>query len=106
MRAVERSRSALSLWRGEALADVADDSASLRLEAERLEELRLAALELRIGTELELGSTEGLVEELGTLVRVHPYRERFWRLLMLALYRVERQADALAAYQRARFAAG
>ncbi len=102
MRAVERSRSALSLWRGEALADVADDSASLRLEAERLEELRLAALELRIGTELELGSIEQLVEELATLVRVHPYRERFWRLLMLALYRVERQADALAAYQRAR----
>ena len=45
---------------------------------------------------------EGLVEELATLVRAHPYRERFWRLLMLALYRVERQADALAAYQRAR----
>jgi predicted ATPase/DNA-binding SARP family transcriptional activator len=102
MRAVERSRAALSLWRGAALADVADDSASLRLEAERLEELRLAALELRIGAELELGSIEGLVEELATLVRVHPYRERFWRLLMLALYRVERQADALAAYQRAR----
>ena len=103
MRAVERSRAALSLWRGEALADVADDGAGLlRLEAERLEELRLAALELRIGAELELGPAEGLVEELATLVRAHPYRERFWRLLMLALYRVDRQADALAAYQRAR----
>ena len=103
MRAVERSRAALSLWRGEALADVADDGAGLlRLEAERLEELRLAALELRIGAELELGPAEGLVEELAMLVRAHPYRERFWRLLMLALYRVERQADALAAYHRAR----
>jgi predicted ATPase/DNA-binding SARP family transcriptional activator len=101
MRTVERSRAALSLWRGEALAGVADDGL-LRLEAERLEELRLAALELRIGSELELGSAEGLVEELATLVRAHPYRERFWRLLMLALYRVDRQADALAAYQRAR----
>jgi len=103
MRAVERSRAALALWRGAALADVAGDGAGLlRLEAERLEELRLAALELRIEAELELGPAEGLVEELGTLVRAHPYRERFWRLLMLALYRAERQADALAAYQRAR----
>lgn len=103
MRAAERSRAALSLWRGEALADVADGGAGLLgLEAERLEELRLAALELRIGAELELGPVEGLVEELGTLVRAHPYRERLWRLLMLALYRAERQADALAAYQRAR----
>ena len=103
MRAVERSRAALSVWRGEALADVVDDGAGLlRLEAERLEELRLAALELRIEAELELGPGEGLVEELTTLVRAHPYRERFWRLLMLALYRIDRQADALAAYQQAR----
>ena len=103
LRAVERSRAALSLWRGEALADVADDGAGLlRLEAERLEQLRLATLELRIGAELELGPAEGLVEELAMLVRAHPYRERFWRLLMLALYRVDRQADALAAYHRAR----
>ena len=103
MRAVERSREALSLWRGEALADVADEgSGLLHLEAERLGELRLAVLELRIGGELELGAVEELVEELATLVRAHPYRERFWRLLMLALYWVERQADALAAYQRAR----
>ena len=103
LRAVERSRVALSLWRGEALADVVDAGAGLlRLEADRLEELRLAALELRIGVELELGPAEGLVEELTTLVRAQPYRERFWRLLMLALYRADRQADALAAYQRAR----
>ena len=103
MRAVERSRAALSLWRGDALADVAGDGAGLlRLEADRLEELRLATLELRIEAELELGPTEGLVEELSTLVQTHPYRERFWRLLMLALYRGERQADALATYQRAR----
>ena len=96
-RAVEGGVVALG---GEALADVADDGAGLlRLEAERLEELRLAALELRIGAELELGTAEGLVEELATLARAHPYRERLWRLLMLALYRVDRQADALGAYQ-------
>ena len=103
VRAVERSRAALSLWQGEALADVVDEGAGLlHLEAERLEGLRLAALELRIEAELELGLGEGLVEELEALVQAHPYRERFWRLLMLALYRAERQADALAAYQRAR----
>ena len=103
MRAAERSRAALAIWRGAALADVVDDGAGfLRLEAERLEELRLAALELRIGAELELGLGDGLVEELMTLVRIHPYRERLWRLLMLALYRADRQADALAAYHRAR----
>jgi predicted ATPase/DNA-binding SARP family transcriptional activator len=99
IRAVEHARAALSLWQGEALADVAEDG-GLRLEAERLEDLRLAALELRIEAELELGAVD--VEELETLVRAHPFRERFWRLLMLALYRAERQADALAAYQRAR----
>ncbi|HST14381.1 MAG TPA: BTAD domain-containing putative transcriptional regulator [Gaiellaceae bacterium] len=103
IRALERSREALSLWRGAALADVADDeSGLLRLEADRLEELRVDALELRFEAELELGSVEGLVDELEALVRAHPYRERFWRMLMLALYRAERQADALSAYHRAR----
>jgi len=103
VRAVERSRSALSLWQGAALADVAHEGAGvLHLEAERLEGLRLAALELRIEAELELGLVEGLVDELEALVQMHPYRERLWRLLMLALYRVERQADALAVYRRAR----
>jgi predicted ATPase/DNA-binding SARP family transcriptional activator len=101
VRAVERARAALALWRGAPLADVAD-AGLLQLEAERLEGLRLAALELRIEAELELGPVEGLVDELEALVQAHPYRERFWRLLMLALYRAERQADALAAYQRAR----
>jgi DNA-binding SARP family transcriptional activator len=103
VRAVERSREALSLWRGSALADVAEERVGrLGLEAGRLDALRLAALELRIEAELQLGAGEELVEELEALVREHPYRERLWRLLMLALYRAERQADALDAYQRAR----
>jgi predicted ATPase/DNA-binding SARP family transcriptional activator len=103
VRAVERSREALSLWRGSALADVAEEGAGvLGMEAGRLEELRLAAVELRTEADLELDSGEELVEELEALVREHPYRERLWRLLMLALYRGERQADALGAYRRAR----
>lgn len=100
-RAADRLRAALELWHGRALAGVADDG-SLRAAAERLEELRLLALEDRIDAELRLGDSAVLVDEIEALVDEHPYRERLWRHLMLALYRAERQADALAAYQRAR----
>jgi len=100
-RAADRYSEALALWRGPALAGVSDDG-TLRLEAQRLEELRLAALEQRIEAELGLGRSDGLVEELEALVERHPYRERLWRHLMLALYRADRQADALEAYRRAR----
>jgi predicted ATPase/DNA-binding winged helix-turn-helix (wHTH) protein len=100
-RAAERLREGLELWRGRPFGDLGDEG-SLRLEAERLEELRLHALEGRIEADLALGKGGELVEELETLVRTHPYRERFWRQLMLALYRADRQADALAAYRRAR----
>jgi predicted ATPase/DNA-binding SARP family transcriptional activator/predicted negative regulator of RcsB-dependent stress response len=99
--AVERFGDGLALWRGRALADVIDVEA-VALESRRLEELRLEALEGRIEAELELGLHAELVSELERLVAEHPLRERFWRQLVLALYRCERQADALAAYRRAR----
>jgi len=86
---------------GRALADVADVEA-LALEAARLEELRLVALEGRIEAELTLGRHAEVAAELERLVGEHPVRERLWYLLVLALYRGGRQADALAAYQRAR----
>ncbi len=101
VRAGDRLREALALWRGRAL-DGAADGGTLLLEAERLEELRLRALERRIEADLEVGRAAELVEELELVVREHPYRERLWRHLMLALYRSERQAEALAAYRRAR----
>ncbi|HTE65690.1 MAG TPA: BTAD domain-containing putative transcriptional regulator, partial [Candidatus Binatia bacterium] len=78
------------------------DQVSLQPEIARLEELRLAALEDRITAELELGRHRELVPELETLVGAHPFRERLWLHLMTALYRSERQADALAAFHRAR----
>ena len=90
---------ALALWRGPPFGDVGDDGA-LRLEAERLEELHLLALEERIDADLALGASVALIAELEALVREHPYRERFWAQLMLALYRAQRQADALATYRR------
>jgi DNA-binding SARP family transcriptional activator len=94
-------REALDLWRGQVLADLAD-YAFTRPEAARLGELRLAALEARIDADLALGRHDTLTAELEHLVAEHPLRERLHGQLMLALYRCGRQAEALAAYQRAR----
>jgi DNA-binding SARP family transcriptional activator len=94
---------ALALWRGAALADVAQ-GAFLRTAAGRLEELRLNAVERRIDAELALGRSGELAGELEALVGAHPLRERLRALQMLALYRAGRQADALAAFRDARAA--
>ena len=91
---------ALSLWHGPALAGVGAPFAAGAVQ--RLEELRLEALEARAGADLALGKHADLVSELGELVRQHPLRERLWAQLMVALYRCGRQSDALAAYQAAR----
>lgn len=99
--AAETLREALGLWRGAALAGLTEQSELLKAEASRLEELRLAALGDRVQADLRLGEHEDLVGELETLVADHPFRESLWGHLMVALYRAGRQADALAAYQRA-----
>ena len=95
--------SALSLWRGPALSDIADGEFA-RAEAGRLDEARLGCLEDRIEADLELGRHTEIVSELEGLVSLHPFRERPHRQLMLALYRCGRQADALAVYRRVRAA--
>jgi DNA-binding SARP family transcriptional activator len=94
-------RESLALWRGPALADVADEGV-LRQAAARLDELRLVALERRIEADLSCGRHSDLVGELEELAAEHPLRERPRALQMLALYRCGRQADALAAYRTAR----
>jgi len=99
--AAGRFRQALGLWRGRALADVCEVEPLTR-EAARLEELRLAAVEGRIEADIAVGLHAEVTGELEGLVAEYPLRERLWRLLVLALYRAERQADALAAYRRAR----
>jgi YVTN family beta-propeller protein len=99
--ATETLLEALSLWRGPALADFALDGFA-QTEIARLEEARVAAIEERIDADLELGRHQALVGELETLIRAHPLRERLRAQLMLALYRSDRQADALSAYQDAR----
>ena len=92
---------ALRLWRGTPYAEF-DGATALEADATRLTALRLDALERRISADLGRPGTPAPVAELEALVRWHPTRESFWALLMAALYRAGRQADALAAYQRAR----
>jgi predicted ATPase/DNA-binding SARP family transcriptional activator len=93
-------RRALALWRGPALEAI-DDADFAAAEAGRLEELRLASLEERLGADLALGRHAEVLAELTALVAEHPLRERLRGQLMLALYRCGRQADALQAYRDA-----
>ncbi|HEX4789329.1 MAG TPA: BTAD domain-containing putative transcriptional regulator [Actinospica sp.] len=99
--AIEDLDGALSLWRGEPLADVCSPSVR-ETEAARIEEMRLEALESRFDAQLAVGGSGDLVADLRQLVARHPLRERFHAQLMLALYRAGRQGEALSSYQSAR----
>jgi DNA-binding SARP family transcriptional activator len=92
---------ALALWRGPPLADLAYEQFA-QAEITRLEEMRLTVVEQRLDADLALGRHAELVSELETLVAKHPLREHLRYQLMLALYRSDRQADALDAYRAAR----
>jgi DNA-binding SARP family transcriptional activator len=84
-----------ALWRGPALADLGG-----RVSAPELTELRLAILEARSDARLELGRHHEVISELTQLIDAQPFRERLVAQLMLALYRANRRATALEAYQR------
>jgi DNA-binding SARP family transcriptional activator/Tfp pilus assembly protein PilF len=92
-------RAALDLWRGQSLADLAH-LGWFGEQAQRLEQLRLVAVEGLARARLELGEHADLLPELELLARQHPFDERLHAHLMVALYRVGRQHDALTAYQR------
>jgi DNA-binding SARP family transcriptional activator len=94
---------ALGLWRGQALGDVAG-AAFARVEAARLDELRLAALEERIEADLAAGRHASALGELEALTAEHPLRERARAQLMLALYRSGRQSEALDVFRDGRSA--
>jgi branched-chain amino acid transport system substrate-binding protein len=94
-------RSALELWRGEPLADLAAEPFA-RDALPRLEEARLEALEARVDADLAAGRQAELVGELRSLIGANPFRERLRVQLMLALYRAGRQSEALDAYADAR----
>lgn len=100
-RAASLLEQALALWRGPALADLAHEPFAQR-EIARLEDLRVSAEELLIDAQLELGRHERILGRIEALIDEHPYRERLRAQLMIALYRCERQADALQVYQDAR----
>ena len=92
---------ALDVWRGPVLSDlsrfqfVADFAAAV-------EEERLVVLQLRIDVELRAGRAEAVLSELTELTAQYPLREHFWGQLATALYRLDRQADALACLRRLR----
>lgn len=92
---------ALSLWRGPAYAEFADASWA-HAERARLSELRLTAVERQAEARLALGLAADAVPALDAHVTEHPWREEAWRLLALALYRSDRQGDALAVLRNAR----
>ena len=96
-----RAREALALWRGEPLADVADEPFAAP-EIRRLQELRVRAAEQAIDADLEAGRHGEVIGELDALIAEHPLRERLHAQKMLALYRAGRQAEALDAYRDAR----
>jgi len=92
---------ALALWRGAAYGEFAYDDFA-RVEAERLEELRMIALEERFEAGLALGRHAELLPELCSIAAEQPLRERLQTQAMLALYRCGRQTDALELYSKAR----
>ena len=100
-RAADLLGEALDLWRGPALADVPATSL-VTAEADRLEESRVQALELRLEADLCCGRHGEAAPELRRLLADHPLREGLWGLLMRALSGAGRQAEALETYSRAR----
>ncbi|WP_051116275.1 BTAD domain-containing putative transcriptional regulator [Amycolatopsis nigrescens] len=100
-RAAELLGDALGLWRGQALADLAD-SPSVRAQVAALAETRLVAVEDLAEAELELGRGAEVVSRLRGLVAEHPLRERTRGLLVRALAAAGRPAEALAAFEDAR----
>ncbi|MEY2420712.1 MAG: hypothetical protein QOI95_779 [Acidimicrobiaceae bacterium] len=100
-RALELLLDADTLWRGDALAEFAYEEFA-RPAITRLSELRFAAVEERMSSELALGRHSGVIPALEALVNEHPLREQLRGQLMVALYRAGRQADALRVFQQGR----
>ncbi len=100
-RCKELCRQGLSLWRGTPFGELCDEE-PFRLEALRLDEMRLAAMELSLEAELALGRHWLAVGELENAVEEYPYRERFWYLLIEALIQGGRRVEALRMCSRLR----
>ena len=100
--ALDACNRALAMFRGDAVLSDAGDGAWLVPYRVRLVEARLGLVEDQLAARMDLGADRELIGELEALVALHPLRERLWELLVTALYRAGRQADALATYRRVR----
>ncbi|MEU4741895.1 AfsR/SARP family transcriptional regulator, partial [Actinosynnema sp. NPDC023658] len=98
--AAESYERALECWHGPPLADVPSESLH-ETEVPSLAEQRLRVISELVDVKLRLGRSDEVIADLRRLTAQHPLRERFWSQLMVALYRVDRQADALDAYRQA-----
>jgi DNA-binding SARP family transcriptional activator/tetratricopeptide (TPR) repeat protein len=98
--AVAQLDEALALWHGDAYAGLSGPF--VELDRQRLAELRLSTVEQRARLILEVGDDDSLVAELAALVREYPLREPLYELLMLALHRAGRDAEALEAFRDGR----
>jgi predicted ATPase/DNA-binding SARP family transcriptional activator len=99
--AAELSASTLKLYRGDVLQS-AGDGDWVNPHRARLEETRMKLLEIQFAARLRLGDVGDVIGELETAVATYPFQESLGELLITALYRAGRQADALATYQRVR----
>lgn len=97
----ETCRRALGLWRGVPFGEFADQD-PYRLEAIRLDEMRLFVMELELEAELSMGRSDMTIGTLEALVDEHPYRERLWFLLVRALSLCGRRVEAIRAVSRLR----
>jgi DNA-binding SARP family transcriptional activator len=91
----------LALWRGRAMQDVTGGRIS-RAAASRLDEERLAAIEERVDAGMAAGLCVEVISEVKELIILHPWRERFYEQLMVALYRSGRQGESIEVYHRLR----
>lgn len=94
-------RQALSLWRGAPFGELADEE-PFRLEAMRLDELRIATMRMLLAAQVVEGHLDAAIAELECVVREYPYRERLWHLLIEALRQDGRRTEALGACRRLR----
>ncbi len=99
--AADLCASSLTMFRGDVLAG-AGDGDWLTPHRTRLEEARMKLIETGFSARSQLGEAGDVIGELEAAVAAHPFQESLWVLLITALYREGRQADALAAYQRVR----
>ena len=99
--AADLSAAALGRYRGD-LLQAAGDGEWVSPYRAQLDKARIVLIETGLSARLRLGAAGDVIGELEAAVAAYPYREGLWELLLTALYRAGRQADALAAYQRVR----